>query len=232
MRRLGRRETSEIDVATADIRTLPTAVSGDFRPTLIVIGAAVIFLIVIGYVNVSNLLLVRGAQRSPELIIRRAIGGTRGDIVRLLSLESTALVIMGAMPAVAVAQALRGALLDLAPHELPRTDVIRSRERARHRHRMRSNGSGSHLRRRFVVRRQPMGRIISGIGRRTFGHAFSPAPAAGTDPGRRTGRARARHADRRRIADPHAHAARAAAVGVLGGPPVDSHCSISDDHQV
>ncbi len=125
MQQLGRRQTVSVDVETADIHTLAAAITGEAKPVLIVVSAAVAFLLIISCVNVGNLLIVRGAMRSPELVLRRAIGGTSGDLARLLSLESTLLVVAGGMLGLVLAQVLETLLLALAPGELPRTDVVR-----------------------------------------------------------------------------------------------------------
>ena len=125
MQQLGRRQTVSVNVETADIHTLPEAIAGEAKPVLIVVSAAVAFLLIISCVNVGNLLLVRGAMRSPELVLRRAIGGTSGDLARLLSVESTLLVVAGGMLGLVLAQIFETLLFALAPGELPRTDVVR-----------------------------------------------------------------------------------------------------------
>ena len=110
MQQLGRRQTVSVDVETADIHTLLEAITGEAKPVLIVVSAAVVFLLIISCVNVGNLLLVRGAIRSPELVLRRAIGGTSRDLARLLSFESTLLVVAGGMLGLVLAQVLEALL--------------------------------------------------------------------------------------------------------------------------
>ncbi|MBC7896647.1 MAG: ABC transporter permease, partial [Cytophagaceae bacterium] len=102
-------------LAGATVTSLSEGVLGDVRPVLIVLGGAVALLLVLACVNVGNLLLLRGAARGHELLIRRSLGATRGSVVRLLLVESVALGVAGGALGLVVAQGLTQLLVVLAP---------------------------------------------------------------------------------------------------------------------
>ena len=70
-------------------------ITGQSRKPLFAIGGAVVFVLLIGCVNIASLLLLRGSARARELSVRAAIGAGRGRLVRQLLTESTVLAIIG-----------------------------------------------------------------------------------------------------------------------------------------
>jgi putative ABC transport system permease protein len=94
------------------------------RPALLAVAGAVILLLTIACVNVTNLLLAQGAARHSELSVRTALGASRSRIIRQLLAETLLLAAIGGVLGIVLAHTTLDALLALTPPELPRVAAI------------------------------------------------------------------------------------------------------------
>src|SRR5438874_280078 len=65
------------------------------RPTLLLMQAGVFFLLLIGAVNLVNLLLIRASGRAKEMAIRRSMGASRWHVVKQVTIETVLLTSVG-----------------------------------------------------------------------------------------------------------------------------------------
>jgi len=96
----------------------------DVRPVLFAVLGAVILLLAIACVNVTNLFLARGAERRTELAVRAALGASRLRLMRQLLAECLMLAGLGGLCGTALAYAAVDTVRALAPPELPRVWAI------------------------------------------------------------------------------------------------------------
>jgi predicted permease len=104
---------------------LTVQAEGGSRPTLLLLLGAVGFLLLIACANVSNLLLTRASARSQEIALRRALGASRGRLIRQFLTENLALTGLGGALGVLLAVSAQRALLRFIPATLPRLDDVR-----------------------------------------------------------------------------------------------------------
>ncbi len=95
------------------------------RPTLNVLLAAVGLLLVVACVNIANLTLARSSARVREIAVRRALGATRGQLVRQLVVESLVIALAGGAAALVALVWAKNWLVAMMPADLPRLAEVR-----------------------------------------------------------------------------------------------------------
>jgi len=103
---------------------LKERVVGNTRQPLLLLLAAVGLVLLIGCVNVANLLLARASARAREMAIRRALGASQTRLMRQLLTESLILSLFGGCAGVAILLLAQGFLLQFVPESFPRLNEI------------------------------------------------------------------------------------------------------------
>jgi putative ABC transport system permease protein len=108
------------------VRLLPLKerVVGNTRQSLILLLGAVGLVLLIGCVNVANLLLARASARGREMAVRQALGAARQRLMSQVLTESVLLSLLGGIAGLAILFCIKGFLLRLLPDSLPRLNEI------------------------------------------------------------------------------------------------------------
>jgi putative ABC transport system permease protein len=104
--------------------SLQEEVTSGVRSALLAVLGAVMLVLLIACVNVTNLLLARGSQRRGEFAMRTALGAGPARLTRQLLTESLLLAVIGAALGLVVAQLGVQAIVALSPPDLPRLSAI------------------------------------------------------------------------------------------------------------
>ena len=103
---------------------LKDELTADIRPTLYLLESAVAFVLLIGCVNVANLMLVRSNVRMKELAIRHSMGAGRARLAGQLLIESLLLAVVGGGCGVLTGLGGVRVLASLGASALPRGESI------------------------------------------------------------------------------------------------------------
>jgi putative ABC transport system permease protein len=106
------------------ISSLTEETVGGVRDALNLLFAAVLLVLLIACSNVTSLLLARFTVRRPEVLVRAALGASRGRLVRQFVIETLVLYAVGTASGILLAALLLNVLRTLGSDILPRvTDV-------------------------------------------------------------------------------------------------------------
>ncbi len=97
----------------------------ELRPVLYLLWGGVLFVLLIGCVNIANLVMVRSSTRARELATRHAIGASHGRLSRQLLTENVLLAVAGGVLGVVLGWWALGAVPLLGLDEIPRGHEIR-----------------------------------------------------------------------------------------------------------
>ena len=97
---------------------------GPQRTELFILFGAVGLVLLIGCVNIANLLLARSSGRRREIAIRLTMGASRARLVGQLLTESTLLSLISGAGALFTVLTLKNVITDFAPADIPRLNEV------------------------------------------------------------------------------------------------------------
>jgi len=120
-----REETHVKDTGGAfNVLPLRTYLVGNVQPVLLVLMAAVGFVLLISVANLANLMLVKAIGRQREIAVRAALGAGRLRVMRHLLTEGLVLTAMGAGLGLLFAYGSVKLLVAISPADVPRLDEV------------------------------------------------------------------------------------------------------------
>jgi putative ABC transport system permease protein len=104
---------------TINFIDLRESLYGSYRSALLILGAAVISLLLIGCTNVANLTLCRVLDRRGEFALRASLGASRASIVRAQLTETAIICVIGAAAGLVLTWWLLPVILAVYPAAIP-----------------------------------------------------------------------------------------------------------------
>ena len=106
------------------VESLQDSMTGNVRPTLLILLGAVGLILMLAAVNLGTLVLGRSIERVNEIALRTALGASRAQLLRLIVTEQAVLAVAGSLAGIAVAYLALPALIARIPPEVPRVAEI------------------------------------------------------------------------------------------------------------
>ncbi len=119
------RQTPDHTDFTATVIGLQQYLTGDSRSSLLMLLAAVVTVLLIGCVNITNLLLARAASREHEAAVRSAVGASTAQLVRSAVAEPLLLCAAGCLLGLVAATLVLPSIAHALPSELPLLHPLR-----------------------------------------------------------------------------------------------------------
>ena len=111
---------------TTGVLVLPfaTHIAGEMRPVLLMVGAAVLFLLLIACANIAGLLFVKAIAREREIAVRLALGARRGRVFRQFMAESMVLSMIGGITGLLLTLITTRMMISTLPQDAPLSGTI------------------------------------------------------------------------------------------------------------
>ena len=120
------REMERAGLRRPSVTPLKTVLVQDVRPALILLGWTAAFVLIIGWANAVNLVLVRSETQRRQIAVERALGASTADIAQRVLCEGLLLALISGLVAWAIAATAIGYRFGFTPGEIPRLHEVRA----------------------------------------------------------------------------------------------------------